>query len=159
MSITKPDRTQKYSMITGLNHLTFSVQKLTRSIEFYTSILGFKLLAKWETGAYLSAGDLWLCLSQSDTAAGDRKYDKYRDDEYTHTAFTVSDANFQMMRTTIRRSKAHEWKANSSEGFSLYFLDPDGHKLEIHSGTLQSRMAAIQNNPYENLKIYVSSTE
>ncbi|HEX5514181.1 MAG TPA: glutathione transferase, partial [Gammaproteobacteria bacterium] len=47
------------------------------------------------------------------------------------------------------------WKDNKSEGDSLYFLDPDGHKLEIHVGDLESRLAALREKPYEGLQLFV----
>ncbi|TMP28375.1 hypothetical protein CWB99_11700 [Pseudoalteromonas rubra] len=53
-------------MITGLNHITLAVSDLQQSIHFYMDVLGFTGHVKWETGAYLSVGELWLCLS-SDT--------------------------------------------------------------------------------------------
>ena len=45
------------------------------------------------------------------------------------------------MSGKIIASGAHIFKENTSPGKSLYFLDPDGHKLEIHVGDWQSRMA------------------
>jgi catechol 2,3-dioxygenase-like lactoylglutathione lyase family enzyme len=50
-------------MLTGLNHLTLAVRDLPRSIAFYRDLLHFHLDAKWDTGAYLHLGDLWLCLT------------------------------------------------------------------------------------------------
>jgi catechol 2,3-dioxygenase-like lactoylglutathione lyase family enzyme len=50
-------------MLEGLNHLTLSVSCLETSFNFYTQTLGCKPLARWKRGAYLLAGDLWLCLS------------------------------------------------------------------------------------------------
>ncbi len=34
------------------------------------------------------------------------------------------------------------FKENTSPGDSLYFLDPDGHKLELHVGSWQNRIEA-----------------
>ena len=48
----------------GLNHLTFGVTDLSRSIDFYAKVLGLVLEAEWPDGAYLSAGALWLCLAR-----------------------------------------------------------------------------------------------
>lgn len=38
-------------------------------------------------------------------------------------------------------------KDNTSPGKSLYFLDPDDHKLEIHVGDWKARIAAKKANP------------
>ena len=50
-------------MLTGLNHLTFAVTDLNRSVAFYQNLLQLRLEATWDTGAYLSLPGLWLCLS------------------------------------------------------------------------------------------------
>jgi hypothetical protein len=41
------------------------------------------------------------------------------------------------------------WQVNRSEGPSLYFLDPNGRKLEIHAGDWQTRLAAMKHDPWE----------
>lgn len=50
-------------MLTGLNHITIAVSDISKSLNFYVEILGFTLKAKWDNGAYLILGELWLCLS------------------------------------------------------------------------------------------------
>ncbi len=89
-------------MLKGLNHITIAVSDLERSLDFYINALGFKGHVKWRQGAYLSLGDLWLCLSV------DKPDEK--------------------------------------------LLDPDGHKLEIYSGDLYSRLESIKHQPYEGLE-------
>lgn len=117
-------------MLTGFNHLTLAVTDVPRSVSFYHDLLRLQLDATWDNGAYLSLPGLWLCLSldpmRSTTAAVD----------YTHYAFTVDAADFTALVGRLRAAGVPEWRDNRSEGASFYFLDPDGHKLEVHVGDL-----------------------
>jgi catechol 2,3-dioxygenase-like lactoylglutathione lyase family enzyme len=132
--------------ITGLNHITLAVRELERSIFFYRDVLGFHLRARWSDGAYLEAGSLWLCLS-SEPAARTAPYP-----DYTHIAFDVSENDLGALSERIRGA-AVIWKENRSEGPSVYFLDPDGHKLELHVGSLASRLAHYRTNPAEGVTV------
>lgn len=129
-------------MLTGLNHITIAVSDLERSLDFYINALGFKGHVKWRLGAYLSLGDLWLCLSVD-------KPDEKSD--YSHIAFSISQQDFTYFSHKLIQFDIAQWKENKSEGDSLYLLDPDGHKLEIHSGDLYSRLESIKHQPYEGL--------
>lgn len=132
-------------MLSGLNHLTIAVSNLTRSFDFYVHQLGFTPHAKWAKGAYLSLGNLWLCLSLDEV---DNKHD------YTHYAFTISELDIVHFRKKLHTAGIEEWKDNKSEGESIYFLDPDGHRLEVHSGGLESRLQACKDKPYEGMIFY-----
>ncbi len=128
-----------------LNHLTLSVSCIETSFNFYTQTLGCKPLAKWKQGAYLLAGDLWLCLSVNPNL------DSSISSDYTHIAFSVVPEFLEEYRQNIDRSNLKLWQENTSEGNSLYILDPDNHKLELHLGNWQTRLAAIKENPYEDM--------
>jgi len=133
-------------MLSGLNHLTLCVTDLNRSISFYNELLQLRLDASWDNGAYLSLPGLWLCLSLaslSTPAAG-----------YTHYAFTVAAEDFASAVARLRAVGVAEWRDNRSEGASFYFLDPDGHKLEVHVGDLASRLQACRDKPYAGMKFY-----
>ena len=132
-------------MLSGLNHITIAVNDLERSFGFYVDLLGMKPHAKWLGGAYLSLGDLWFCLS-CDTSCPSR--------DYSHIAFDVSAANFPLIREKLLAAGVTCWKQNQSEGESVYILDPDGHKLEIHVGNLARRLASLKLTPYDGLVLY-----
>lgn len=136
-------------MISGINHLTLAVRNLERSFDFYTRVVGLEPIVKWAQGAYLLAGDDWICLSLDEQARSGPLSD------YTHVAFNVDAETFAVCTEAIREQGTTIWKENRSEGDSLYFLDPDGHKLEIHSGSLSSRLAELRKSPYEGLEWYV----
>lgn len=136
-------------MITGVNHITFSVRNLEASLAFYTEVLEFQLLAKWAKGAYLSAGDLWLALIL------DQRLRTVPLPEYTHVALTVTPESFQQLSERIQQAGAEIWQDNRSEGASLYFLDPNGHKLEIHASDLSTRLKTIKASPWETLEVFV----
>ena len=135
-------------MIQGLNHITIAVSDLELSLRFYVELLGFRLLAKWRFGAYLLAGDLWYCLNL-EPAENIRLYS-----DSSHIAFTVLQVEFHLLRQRILDSGAKIWKANRSEGDSLYFLDPDQNKLEIHVGDVQSRIVQMESEDWEGMELY-----
>jgi catechol 2,3-dioxygenase-like lactoylglutathione lyase family enzyme len=130
-------------MIDGVNHITLSVGDIERSFRFYVETLGAKPLARWSRGAYLLAGDVWLCLTLDERTRSSSL------PEYSHLAFGVAAAKFDDATARIRASGATIWQDNRSEGASLYFLDPDGHKLEIHAGDWRTRLAAMKLDPWE----------
>ncbi len=124
--------------VRGLNHITLAVADLDRALAFYTDGLGLTLAKRWDTGAYLEAGTLWLCLSYDP----DTRREPHPD--YTHIAFDVPQDEFQAAVRYVEAAGGRAWRDNKSEGDSYYFLDPDGHKLELHVGSLQSRLAAME---------------
>jgi catechol 2,3-dioxygenase-like lactoylglutathione lyase family enzyme len=131
-------------MISGLNHITFSVSDLENSFHFYKDILGFRPLVRHSKGAYFLAGDLWFCLDLDSTTRNGPL------PEYTHVAFSIDQKAFEEISTSIRSSQVKIWKENKSEGQSIYFLDPDGHKLEVHVGDWKSRLQALKTKPWND---------
>jgi len=137
-------------MLHALNHLTLSVSNLPASIAFWRDLLGLRLHAEWHTGAYLTCGDLWLCLSYDET----RKFVPPQSSDYTHYthyAFSIDPEHFATFTQKLQDAGVTVWKENKSEGESFYFLDPDGHKLELHVGDLAARLAACQQQPYAGM--------
>jgi catechol 2,3-dioxygenase-like lactoylglutathione lyase family enzyme len=119
-------------MIIGINHLTLAVKDIEKSFDFYRNVLDLRPLCKWDKGAYFLAGDFWLCLNL------DPK--RIPNECYTHYAFSISQDNFKKASKRIIASGTKIFKENTSPGDSLYFLDPDGHKLEIHTEHWESRI-------------------
>jgi len=100
---------------------------------------------KWEKGAYLSIGELWLCLSKEAARPSE---------DYSHIAFSIPSCYFAVFSSKVHSTGVNSWKENTSEGRSLYILDPDGHKLEIHVGSLESRLKELKSKPYKGVKWY-----
>lgn len=146
----------------SLNHVTLSVRDLERSFSFYRDLLGFRPLARWRRGAYLLAGEAtWLCLTlegrpgaRPTPAALDPATRTEPLAEYSHLAFSIEQAQFQSFVDAVKAWGASIWQANTSEGDSLYFLDPDGHKLEAHVGDWRSRLAACRAAPYDDMVFF-----
>lgn len=121
-------------MITGINHITLSVRDIERSFQFYIEILGLTPIQKNARSCYVTAGGTWIAFDRYD---GD--LDRPLPD-YSHIAFQVLPENFQKCVTRLQQAGCEAWQQNSTEGDSFYFLDPDGHKLEVHCTTLAERI-------------------
>jgi catechol 2,3-dioxygenase-like lactoylglutathione lyase family enzyme len=139
---------QFFGVVTGINHLTLSVRDVAESFDFYVDVLGLRPLARWPKGAYLLAGDLWVALVLDGEARSTPL------PEYTHVAFSVGAQDFPALSERVRRSGAPIWQDNWTEGDSLYFVDPNGHKLEIHSSDLRARLQTAREKPWEGLEFF-----
>ena len=137
-------------MLNGLNHLTLAVSDIASSIGFYHHLLGLPLHARWDNGAYLRCGDLWLCLSLD----AQRRYIAPQESDYTHYAFSIDENDFATFVARLTQAGVTSWKENRSEGESFYFLDPDGHKLEAHVGSLAQRLTACRAKPYKGMVFF-----
>lgn len=135
-------------MVTGINHVTFSVEDLRISFEFYVRILACRPVARWSGGAYLLAGEFWITLILDESVC------EGVTDEYTHVALSVTEDDFDALAERIRRSGARIWQENQTEGTSLYFTDPDGHKLELSTSNLVARIEADRENPPKGMRFY-----
>lgn len=133
--------------VSGLSHITLAVADVERSLAFYRDVLGCVVRAVWADGAYLEAGGLWLCLSHDDRARS------LPHPDYTHIAFSVSEAEYRHLSERVV-AECVIWKDNKSEGASTYFLDPDGHKLEIHLGSLETRLSHCRQNPSKGMRVF-----
>ena len=132
------------SDVSGVNHVTLAVTDLDRSVAFYRDRLGARPRCLWSRGAYVELGALWLCLEKTGDVTP-------RDDD-SHIAFTVAAEDFDV--AVARLGDAALWKENRSEGRSLYFLDPDGHKLELHVGGLAERLAHFRTRQPEGMRFF-----
>ncbi|NVJ59491.1 MAG: fosfomycin resistance glutathione transferase [Gammaproteobacteria bacterium] len=130
-------------MLKGLNHITIAVSDLAKSFDFYVSTLGMKPEVKWDSGAYLSVDELWVCLSVDNVSPAK---------DYSHISLSVDQSDFNTYCSRLLSAGVETWKENSSEGESFYFLDPDGHKLEIHVGSLSCRLQELKTKPYKELE-------
>jgi metallothiol transferase len=123
----------------GLNHLTLRVAGLERSIAFYRDLFGFALRWRSEASAYLEGGGLWLALHErrvgpaaEETAGMD------------HFALTVAEEAFDGAVEELRRRavKIVRGPLPRGAGRSVYFADPDGIVVELHTSGLEARLRA-----------------
>lgn len=136
-------------MILGINHINLSVTCIKRSFHFYHQVLGLKPLCKWPHGAYFLAGDSWFCLNVTEGQKVAISSD------YTHYAFSVSAEDFPKVVLKLEQAGVAPFKDNRSEGESFYFVDPDGHQLELHVGDWRSRLDAKKLHPWPEAEFFI----
>ncbi|MBB5730786.1 hypothetical protein FHS99_003293 [Sphingomonas prati] len=71
---------------------------------------------------------------------------------YSHIVFAVEEADSTSLSARLN-AECGIWQQDRSEGASTYFLDPDGHKLGIHVGSLQSRLQHYRENPANGVRV------
>ncbi|MBF4694943.1 VOC family protein [Fusibacter sp. Q10-2] len=136
----------------GINHITFAVSDLKKSIEFYKIVFGDRLVAESEKLAYFDLDGVWFALNVEKNIKSQE-----RQRTYTHIAFSMNLENQKKLKEKLANNgiSFEDGRCrNSREGVSLYLRDYDGHLIEFHSSNLMDRLK-YYSEEREDVKVYV----
>lgn len=129
-------------MIQGLSHLTFIVRDLDKMSKIIVEVLGGEeVYASGDNTfsiareKFFVAGGMWLAIMEGESLTTRT---------YNHIAFKVSDAQLEKARVAIKRLGLDMRPPRprvEGEAQSVYFHDYDNHLFELHTGTLDDRLA------------------
>ncbi len=126
----------------GLSHITFMVSDLDRMQEILETV--FEARCVYDSGAetfsiaeerFFLIGDVWVAVMKGEPLA---------ERSYNHVAFKIDEAEFEDREARVRCLGLDVLPPRprvAGEGRSLYFYGPDNHLFELHTGTLEARLA------------------
>ena len=121
--------------VLGIDHVALSVSDLERSLKFYTEVLGLKITERenQKPGVeyFLDCGTSLVGLIQGDPK-GDNHVLQDGGLGGNHFSFRARTSDFDRIVEEIKsRGITITYLKKREKSWSLYFLDPDGNKLEI----------------------------
>lgn len=129
-------------MVESLSHITFVVRDLDRMRDLLCRVLDAKVV--YDSGdqtfslskeRFFDIGGVWVATMEGNPLP---------ERSYNHVAFKITEDEFDMRLARIRELGLEVREGRSrvqGEGRSIYFYDHDNHLFELHTGTLQDRLA------------------
>jgi catechol 2,3-dioxygenase-like lactoylglutathione lyase family enzyme len=115
----------------GLDHVALAVRDVQRSAQWYMDVLGFEPRHEgmWDgIPIFIGLGNTAIALFP---AGANEPAGKQKAPGFLHLAFRADAENFKSAQDELkRRGIAFEFQDHEIS-HSIYFRDPDGHKLEI----------------------------
>jgi glyoxylase I family protein len=122
----------------GVHHFRLTVTDVNRTVEFYTSLLGFKKLLDLNPGAFLSNGFVGLGIGPFPDPTSAIKGDRFSENRVglDHLSFTVPSRKVLEDAVALldARGVPHSEVRDLGEAFGiaiLIFRDPDNIQLEL----------------------------
>jgi len=127
--------------ILGVDHAAISVRNLDKSLEFYTKVLGLTITereySKPGIEYFLDCGTSLVGLIQGDPA-GEKHLLQDAGLGGNHVSFRVKTGEFDAAVESLKRHDVTiTFQKKREKSWSVYFLDPDGNKLEITAWPLE----------------------
>ena len=129
--------------VLGIDHVELSVSDLERSLKFYTEVLGLKITQRehQKPGVeyFLDCGTSLVGLIQGDPK-GDVHVLQDGGLGGNHFSFRVHTGDFDRIVEEVKtRGITITYHKKRERSWSLYFLDPDGNKLEVTAWPLEDK--------------------
>jgi glyoxylase I family protein len=119
----------------GVHHIGVNVSNLDRAESFYTNILGFKVIDRYQEEirhSMLDTGATKIHLFESPDLEFDDAITQLSEDGYAHMAFGINRKKFpQVMIELKKHNITFRGPIILGKGESVHFKDPDGNHLEI----------------------------
>jgi catechol 2,3-dioxygenase-like lactoylglutathione lyase family enzyme len=110
-----------------ISHILLEVSNLEKSTKFYQEILGFEIVSKEK----MKDGREVVVFKQG-IGLTSRVDKNFENKLLNHVGIKVNDVNLLISNLDKAKVKIIEGPSSSNYGTKLYFLDPDGIRLECH---------------------------
>lgn len=133
-------------MVQGLSHMTFIVEDLDRMERFLTTVFDARKVYDSGDETFSLSKERFFLIGEEDREVwvATMEGEKLTARSYNHVAFKIDEADFDDYRQRIEALGIDIRESRSrveGEGRSVYFLDHANHMFELHTGTLDERLA------------------
>ena len=119
----------------GVHHIGLNVVDIERAENFYTNVLGFRVVNRYEEEVrhlMLDTGSVTLHLFESSDLHMENAIDCLSEQGYAHIAFGTNRNRFPEIIDELKnKNVVFRGPLILGQGESVHFKDPDGNHLEI----------------------------